>query len=166
MVVIRHFKGLAITMSTLKSLKPRRAPQAEKVLLHFSKRNIPCYPVHDSFIMHHGYEKELDDVMKKAFLELIRKPINVKLTRLTQHQKQTMVRLITEDGSVTMGLDKLLSPSHPYASCRDRLFLWKGVSKGDLSSPLKKAPLTGFHSMVKHIAAKVVSPSSETMRTT
>ncbi|MCH7777394.1 MAG: hypothetical protein IH878_12775, partial [Gemmatimonadetes bacterium] len=34
-----------------------------------------------------------------------------------------------------------------------------------LSSPLKKASLTGFHPMAKHIAAKAVSPSSETMRT-
>ena len=33
------------------------------------------------------------------------------------------------------------------------------------SSPLKKALLTGFHSTAKHIAAKAVSPSSETMRT-
>ena len=34
-----------------------------------------------------------------------------------------------------------------------------------LSSPLKKASLTGFHATAKHIAAKAVSPSSETMRT-
>ena len=33
------------------------------------------------------------------------------------------------------------------------------------NSPLKKAPLAGFHSTAKHIAAKAVSPSSETMRT-
>ena len=33
------------------------------------------------------------------------------------------------------------------------------------TSPLKKALLTGFHSTAKHIAAKAVSPSSETMRT-
>ena len=33
------------------------------------------------------------------------------------------------------------------------------------NSPLKKALLTGFHSTAKHIAAKAVSPSSETMRT-
>ena len=32
-------------------------------------------------------------------------------------------------------------------------------------SPLKKASLTGFHATAKHIAAKAVSPSSETMRT-
>ena len=34
-----------------------------------------------------------------------------------------------------------------------------------LTSPLKKASLTGFHATAKHIAAKAVSPSSETMRT-
>ena len=39
-------------------------------------------------------------------------------------------------------------------------------TEGDgLNSPLKKALLTGFHSTAKHIAAKAVSPSSETMRT-
>ena len=35
----------------------------------------------------------------------------------------------------------------------------------DVNSPLKKASLTGFHATAKHIAAKAVSPSSETMRT-
>ena len=35
----------------------------------------------------------------------------------------------------------------------------------NLNSPLKKASLTGFHATAKHIAAKAVSPSSETMRT-
>ena len=34
-----------------------------------------------------------------------------------------------------------------------------------LNSPLKKAPLTGFHPTAKHTAAKAISPSSETMRT-
>ena len=38
-------------------------------------------------------------------------------------------------------------------------------SHADLISPLKKASLTGFHATAKHIAAKAVSPSSETMRT-
>ena len=36
---------------------------------------------------------------------------------------------------------------------------------GNLNSPLKKASLTGFHATAKHIVAKAVSPSSETMRT-
>jgi hypothetical protein len=34
-----------------------------------------------------------------------------------------------------------------------------------VNSLLKKASLTGFHAMAKHIAAKAVSPSFETIRT-
>ena len=37
--------------------------------------------------------------------------------------------------------------------------------RATLSSPLKKAPLIGFHATSKPIAAKALSPSSETMRT-
>ena len=39
------------------------------------------------------------------------------------------------------------------------------LAQAVLNSPLKKASLTGFHATAKHIAAKAVSPSSETMRT-
>ena len=39
------------------------------------------------------------------------------------------------------------------------------VALDSVSSPLKKASLTGFHATAKHIVAKAVSPSSETMRT-
>ena len=45
----------------------------------------------------------------------------------------------------------------------DHRIQMQGYSR--LSSPLKKASLTGFHATAKHIAAKAVSPSSETMRT-
>ena len=38
---------------------------AAETMLHFAKNNIPVLPVHDSFIMHHGYEDALDDVMAK-----------------------------------------------------------------------------------------------------
>ena len=43
---------------------------AERVLLHFAKHNIPCLPIHDSFIMHHGYGTELWEQMLKAFREV------------------------------------------------------------------------------------------------
>ena len=39
------------------------------------------------------------------------------------------------------------------------------VLRSKINSPLKKTPLTVFHSMGKDIATKAVSPSSETMRT-
>jgi len=42
---------------------------ATKVMHHFAKYGIPCLPVHDSFIMHHGYENELRDKMNEFFEE-------------------------------------------------------------------------------------------------
>jgi len=44
---------------------------AEKVLLHFARNNIAVLPLHDSFIMHHGYESTLKPVMESAFNEIV-----------------------------------------------------------------------------------------------
>ena len=44
---------------------------AEIVLLHFTNRNIPILPVHDSFIMHHGFDGELSQMMQKAFNQIV-----------------------------------------------------------------------------------------------
>lgn len=42
---------------------------AEEVMLHFANSGeyAPVLPVHDSFIMHHGYERELKAIMNAAF---------------------------------------------------------------------------------------------------
>ena len=50
---------------------------AEIVLLHFAKRNIPILPVHDSFLMHHGFASELSEAMQKAFDKLVGGAVNV-----------------------------------------------------------------------------------------
>ena len=42
---------------------------AEAILVHFSSIDAPALPIHDSFIMHHGYGAELEDQMRKAFYE-------------------------------------------------------------------------------------------------
>jgi hypothetical protein len=44
---------------------------AEKVLLHFAQSKIAILPLHDSFLMHHGYETSLEPVMRAAFEEVI-----------------------------------------------------------------------------------------------
>ena len=43
---------------------------AEKVLLHFAKRGLPILPLHDSFLMHHAFEEQLPNAMRKAFQEI------------------------------------------------------------------------------------------------
>lgn len=44
---------------------------AEKVLLHFANKGIAILPLHDSFLMHHGYETWLEPVMRSAFEEVV-----------------------------------------------------------------------------------------------
>ena len=51
---------------------------AEDVMLSFAKIDVPALPVHDSFIMHHGYGSELEEKMRKAFFERYGRNIPVK----------------------------------------------------------------------------------------
>ena len=44
---------------------------AEKILLHFARSGIAVLPLHDSFLMHNGYEPSLDPVMRSAFEEVV-----------------------------------------------------------------------------------------------
>ena len=44
---------------------------AEKVLLHFARSGIAILPLHDSFLMHNGYEPSLNPVMRSAFEEVV-----------------------------------------------------------------------------------------------
>lgn len=48
---------------------------AEAVMLHFVGMDAPALPVHDSFIMHHGYASELEKQMRKAFHNLYGKEV-------------------------------------------------------------------------------------------
>ena len=41
----------------------------EGVMLHFAAIDAPALPVHDSFIMHHGFGGELEEAMRRAFYE-------------------------------------------------------------------------------------------------
>ena len=40
---------------------------AEKVLAHFAEKGIAILPLHDSFLMHQGYENTFKPVMRAAF---------------------------------------------------------------------------------------------------
>jgi hypothetical protein len=48
------------------------------IIDHFTKRNVPILSLHDSYIIQEGYEKVLEDVMKKAFNQVM----NVSSVRL------------------------------------------------------------------------------------
>jgi hypothetical protein len=89
---------------------------AERVLLHFAKHSIPCLPIHDSFIMHHGYEAELDDEMRKAFKEVTGQEGAIKVE----------VRETRESGIYTVpnGLDEIFDERDKWKGFNDRLYAW------------------------------------------
>ena len=63
---------------------------AQEVLLHFAQHpdgKVPCLPVHDSFLIHHGYEQELKDIMDKIYERKLGFPIKIK-AKYAEHEYQ------------------------------------------------------------------------------
>ncbi len=48
-------------------LQRKDSDLAETVMLRFEAMGYACLPVHDSFIVHHGLQDELDQIMREAF---------------------------------------------------------------------------------------------------
>ena len=71
--IIRFHEPIAQHFYTGVGLRLQRMDSdiAEKVLLHFAKKGIAILPLHDSFMMHHGYETWLEPVMRSAFEEVV-----------------------------------------------------------------------------------------------
>ncbi|MBK6895671.1 MAG: hypothetical protein IPH06_03645 [Alphaproteobacteria bacterium] len=50
----------------------------EKVLIYFANKNIPCLPIHDSFIVCKDNELELSNIMKKTYKDLFQSDIQIR----------------------------------------------------------------------------------------
>lgn len=51
---------------------------AENIMYHFAYQGYPCLPVHDSFIVHVGLQKELKELMEKIFVHNFKHHIDLK----------------------------------------------------------------------------------------
>ena len=67
------FSGVGLT------LQYEDSQIAEKLMIQFAQANgmVPLLPVHDSFICHHGYAKEVREMMVKSFKERFGVKVNV-----------------------------------------------------------------------------------------
>ena len=89
---------------------------AEDIMLHFAKMRVPVLPIHDSFVMHHGYEKELQDAMGKAFRDRFGQEIGIKL--------ESKMPYVEGDGEfISTDFDDLLSGLE--GGCDKRLELFR-----------------------------------------
>lgn len=102
------FKGMGNT------LQFEDSQIAEKVMLHFVKWDAPILPVHDSFISHHGYESDLNDVMSDAFEQQYGVKAKIKL------EEKKYVRLRGQDDGDDMTMESILAHFDEYGDIYGR----------------------------------------------
>jgi len=77
---------------------------AERVLLTFAKHEdrIPILPLHDSFILHSGYEDMLRRVMAEAFEKIVGGPPKISM-------ETYLAPTATDEGFINLSVDELLA---------------------------------------------------------
>ena len=92
---------------------------AENIMLQFAKMDAPALPIHDSFIMHHGFSTygELEEAMRRAFYDRFHRSINVSKEMVVK-QKSNIP--IDKDGFVSLEIDDILNAENDYSQWRER----------------------------------------------
>lgn len=90
---------------------------AESVMLQFAAIDAPALPVHDSFIMHHGYGGELEEAMRRSFHERRGSDIPV---------KQEVITWSVSDDSPpkSVSVDEILESDAEYSQWNARNEAW------------------------------------------
>ena len=96
---------------------------AESIMFQFAKMDAPALPIHDSFIMHHGFSTcgELEEAMRKAFYERFNRDIGVSKELVVKHKSNIP---IDKDGFVSLEIDDILNTENDYSQWRDRDDMW------------------------------------------
>ena len=112
-VVKNHFSEFKSYFGTGYGLKLQRMDSdiAEAVMLKFAESGVPILPLHDSFIVHYGYESELQQVMQEEFEKRTGSKVKLKSVILHQRDKRAFDR---SDEPITDDIIELLDLSGPY----------------------------------------------------
>ena len=96
---------------------------AESIMLHFVKMDAPALPIHDSFIMHHGFSTygELEEAMRKAFHERFHRDIGVSKELVVKHKSNIP---IDKDELATPSFEDIINAENDYSQWRDRDDMW------------------------------------------
>ena len=103
---------------------------AESVILQFVNSDTPALPIHDSFVMHHGYGDKggLEEAMRRAYFERFNSSLSEKrdLVEKVDHKK---IRLDDEkkpvnNGNGTIQVDDIFNADSDYSQWRDRDDMW------------------------------------------
>ena len=96
---------------------------AENIMLQFAKMDAPALPIHDSFIMHHGFSTygELEEAMRRAFHDRFHRDIGVSKDLVIKHKSNIP---IDKDELATPSFEDILNAENDYSQWRDRDDMW------------------------------------------
>ena len=103
---------------------------AESVMLQFAHSDAPALPIHDSFVMHHGYGEKggLEEAMRRAYFERFNSSLSEKrdLVEKVTHDK---IRLDDEKKPInnddgTIDVYNIINADSEYSQWRDRDRMW------------------------------------------
>jgi len=99
---------------------------AESVMLHFAKMDAPALPIHDSFVMHHGFGTygELEEAMRRAFYERFNKDIKVKGDMVVEVKSTKDYPIGDKNFFADTSVDGIIKAENDYSQWRDRDDMW------------------------------------------
>ncbi|MDC1087321.1 hypothetical protein OAT44_07900 [Alphaproteobacteria bacterium] len=100
---------------------------AESIMLHFAKMDAPTLPVHDSFIMHHGFSTygELEEAMRRAFHDRFHRDIKVKGDIVVQVKPTKDYGIGHKKFFTDISVDGIVNADDDCSQWRDRDSMWK-----------------------------------------
>lgn len=102
---------------------------AENIILQFVEWDAPALPVHDSFIMHHGYGSDLEEAMRRAYYERFGNDIPVKQEVMFERERTN------DDPPKSLDIQEILDGEVEYSLWQDRdRFWWKEKSQKSTGS--------------------------------
>lgn len=97
---------------------------AERVMLNFARMDAPALPVHDSFVIHHGYAEsgEIEEIMRRAFYEEMGEHISKVDTEILSwtYRKDPSA----EWNSETLEIENIVRSDDSVSQWRQRHTLW------------------------------------------
>ena len=97
---------------------------AERIMLHFAEMDAPALPVHDSFILHHGYGEsgEVEEAMRRAFYE----EVGAHISKVDEEILTWTYRKDTDESNEpkAIDIDTIIAGDDDVSQWRDRHSVW------------------------------------------
>ncbi|MDA9735244.1 hypothetical protein N9V16_07015 [SAR116 cluster bacterium] len=97
---------------------------AEGIMLDFVKEDAPALPVHDSFIMHHGYAGELEESMRRTFYDRFGQDIKVKAEMIEEVKPKNDYPIGHPKFWQDISIEALVEGDKEYSQWQDRDAMW------------------------------------------